>query len=74
MTSRGHPLGKRAYLNQLLYFATSMSGLVSLFVSSLDTRSERRFDLQLPISQLKVSNLTDILSLYESESILAGET
>ncbi|KAH9032320.1 CAP Gly-rich domain-containing protein [Lactarius hengduanensis] len=27
--------------------------LVTLFVSSLDTRSERRFDLQLPISQLK---------------------
>ena len=32
-----------------------MSGLVTFFVSSLDTRSERRFDLQLPISQLKVS-------------------
>ena len=32
----------------------TMSGLVTLFVSSPDTRSERRFDLQLPISQLKV--------------------
>lgn len=30
-----------------------MSSLVNLFVSSPDTRSERRFDLQLSISQLK---------------------
>jgi len=30
-----------------------MSGLVTFFVESPDTRSERRFDLQLPISQLK---------------------
>ena len=41
-----------------------MSGLVTLFVSSPDTRSERRFDLHLPISQLKVSNLINTLSLY----------
>jgi len=30
-----------------------MSGLVTLFVKSLDTYSERRYDLQLPISHLK---------------------
>jgi hypothetical protein len=49
--------------NELFTVNTFMSGLVTVFVSSLDTRSERRFDLQLPISQLKVSNLINILSL-----------
>ncbi|KAH9074738.1 CAP Gly-rich domain-containing protein [Lactarius deliciosus] len=53
-----------------------MSSLVTLFVSSLDTRSERRFDLQLPISQLKgkLEPITGIpvgnqqLAIYNSDA------
>jgi len=55
-----------------------MSGLVTLFVSSPDTRSERRFDLQLPISQLKekLSVITGIpvgnqqLAIYHDDADL----
>lgn len=51
----------------------TMSGLVTLFVKSPDTYSERRYDLQLPISHLKVcliSSTYRIISHFFSQEKL----
>jgi hypothetical protein len=69
MTSRIH----HSRSPRLLYVDEPMSGLVTIFVSSLDTRSERRFDLQLPILHLKVSSIPSHI-FQDLTPFFAGKT